>query len=110
MKFGLRFLISILSLASIGLVVGDQLTHSVELGPSTASLQIDQSSADGSLASANNLASEEMLFVGSIKSNKYHHPSCSAAKRIKPENEIWFSSSQDARSHGYVPCGICHPP
>lgn len=50
------------------------------------------------------------VFVGSIKSDKYHYPSCSAAKRIKPENEIWFSSSEDARAHGYVPCGICHPP
>ncbi len=52
----------------------------------------------------------EYLFVGSIKSDKYHYPSCSAARRIKPENEIWFTSSADARAHGYVPCGICHPP
>lgn len=52
----------------------------------------------------------EMVFVGSIKSDKYHYPSCAAAKRIKPSNEIWFSSSQDARSHGYVPCGLCNPP
>lgn len=49
-------------------------------------------------------------FVGSIKSNKYHYPSCSAAKKIKPENEIWFSSSAEARANGYVPCKICHPP
>jgi len=49
-------------------------------------------------------------FVGSTKSNKYHYPSCSAAQKIKPANEIWFSSSEDARAHGYVPCGICHPP
>jgi micrococcal nuclease len=49
-------------------------------------------------------------FVGSIKSDKYHYTSCSAAKKIKPANEIWFSSSDDARSQGYVPCGICYPP
>lgn len=53
---------------------------------------------------------KEKVFVGSIKSDKYHYPSCSAAKRIKPENEIWFSSSTDARAHGYVPCKICNPP
>jgi hypothetical protein len=29
----------------------------------------------------------ECVFVGSIKSDKYSYPSCSAAKRIKPENE-----------------------
>jgi beta-lactamase superfamily II metal-dependent hydrolase len=49
-------------------------------------------------------------FVGSSKSNKYHYPSCSAAKKIKPENLITFSSSEEARAQGYVPCGICHPP
>lgn len=52
----------------------------------------------------------EHVFVGSIKSDKYHYPSCRAAQKIKPENEIWFKSSADARAHGYVPCGICNPP
>jgi hypothetical protein len=52
----------------------------------------------------------EKVFVGSVKSNKYHYPSCGSAKNILPENEIWFSSSADARLHGYVPCGRCHPP
>jgi micrococcal nuclease len=50
------------------------------------------------------------MFVGSVKSNKYHYPSCRWAKEILPENEIWFSSSEDARAHGYVPCGTCKPP
>jgi len=49
-------------------------------------------------------------FVGSLKSDKYHYPSCQWAQKIKPSNEIWFSSSADARAHGYVPCGVCHPP
>ena len=48
-------------------------------------------------------------FVGSAKSNKYHYPDCRWAEKINPENEIWFSSSGDARSKGYVPCGVCHP-
>jgi len=52
----------------------------------------------------------ERVFVGSIKSNKYHYPSCQWAEKIKPENEIWFSSSQDARNHGYIPCKVCSPP
>lgn len=49
-------------------------------------------------------------FVGSAKSDKYHYPSCSAAKRIKSSNLVTFSSSADARASGYSPCGICHPP
>lgn len=49
-------------------------------------------------------------FVGSTKSNKYHYPSCQWAQKIKPSNEIWFTSSEDARAHGYVPCKVCNPP
>jgi competence protein ComEC len=49
-------------------------------------------------------------FVGSTKLNKYHYPSCSTARKIKPANMIWFISSEDARAHRYMPCGICHPP
>lgn len=45
--------------------------------------------------------------VGSLQSNKYHRPSCRHAKKIEPENEIWFSSVEDAKAHGYVPCGTC---
>ena len=39
-------------------------------------------------------------FVGSSKSDKYHYPSCSAAKRIKSANLVTFSSSADARVAG----------
>lgn len=49
-------------------------------------------------------------FVGSSKSDKYHYPSCSAAKKIKPANLVTFFSSAAAQAQGYVPCGICHPP
>jgi hypothetical protein len=49
-------------------------------------------------------------FVGSKKSDKYHYPSCSSAKRISPANLVTFSSSADARSKGYTPCGACRPP
>jgi hypothetical protein len=52
----------------------------------------------------------ERVFVGSIKSSKYHYPNCQWATKIKPENEIWFSSSQDARNQGYVACKVCSPP
>jgi hypothetical protein len=104
-----KILISILILASIGLVIGNTLSHSVESRNQAPSIQINQTSLDPALASANGIASEK-VFVGSIKSNKYHYPGCSAAQKIKPENEIWFSSSADARAHGYVPCKICNPP
>jgi hypothetical protein len=61
-----------------------------------------------SLEYTSNAASNasERVFVGSIKSN----PGCQWAEKIKPENEIWFSSSQDARNQGYVACKVCSPP
>ena len=51
----------------------------------------------------------EYKYVGSVNSNKYHRPDCKWAKRIKPENEIWFRDKEDARKHGYVPCKVCKP-
>ncbi len=50
------------------------------------------------------------LYVGSINSNVYHYPSCRYAQRIYSENEIWFSSVEDAKAHGYRPCKVCKPP
>jgi len=49
-------------------------------------------------------------FVGSVDSDKYHYPDCRWAKEIKPENEIWFDSVDEARAAGYMPCKVCGPP
>jgi hypothetical protein len=50
------------------------------------------------------------VFVGSIHSNVYHYPTCRYVNQILPQNLIWFSSSEDARAHGYRPCEVCKPP
>ena len=110
MNNGFKLLIAVILLSSVGLVIGDQLSHTVNTNYLTQSIQSDQSKAAGNLTSADNHASEEKVFVGSIKSNKYHYPYCEWAKKIKPSNEIWFSSSADAVAHGYVPCKVCNPP
>jgi len=49
-------------------------------------------------------------YVGSTNSDKYHYPDCRWAEKIKPENQVWFASSEEARAAGYVPCGTCKPP
>ena len=43
------------------------------------------------------------VFVGSKNSNQYHLPTSSYAKRIKPENQVCFSSTSEAQSKGYMP-------
>ncbi len=42
-------------------------------------------------------------FVGSINSDLFHDPSCSSSKRIKPANQIWFDTIEDAQKSGYSP-------
>jgi len=50
-------------------------------------------------------ATEQGKFVGSVNSNKYHWPDCVWAKKIAPQNQIWFSSESEAQAAGYVRCG-----
>ena len=49
-------------------------------------------------------------YVGSANSNIYHYPSCTAAKKIKEGNQVWFSDVSKAKGAGYVPCKVCKPP
>ena len=46
---------------------------------------------------------KECQFVGSKKSNKYHHPESRCAVQIKPENRVCFSSREVAEARHYVP-------
>lgn len=46
--------------------------------------------------------------VVSKNSDKYHYSWCSGAKRIKPENQIWFNSAQEAETKGYTLAGNCN--
>lgn len=48
-------------------------------------------------------------YVGSIQSDKYHNPDCKRAKKIKPSNEIWFNTKQEAAAQGYRACKVCKP-
>jgi hypothetical protein len=40
-------------------------------------------------------------YVGSKNGTKYYTPGCPGAKRIKPENYVWFQTSEDATLQGY---------
>jgi hypothetical protein len=44
----------------------------------------------------------ECVFVGSKNSDKYHVPTCSYAKRIKPENIVCFKDKKEAEARGYT--------
>jgi len=57
------------------------------------------------LESATNVVgSEKGLIVASKNSKIYHWPWCAPAKKIKPENEVWFKSEAEARVSGRSRC------
>jgi methylphosphotriester-DNA--protein-cysteine methyltransferase len=49
-------------------------------------------------------------FYGSSRSNKYHYPGCTWARKIKPSNLVVFTSPEQAVKAGYTPCKVCAPP
>lgn len=74
--------------------------------PST-STPVSQSVAQPDSETEPQTSSQEGAYVGSIDSDKYHDPGCRWAKKILPENEIWFESKEAAQAAGYLPCGTC---
>jgi hypothetical protein len=46
-------------------------------------------------------------YVASKSGSKYYLPSCSGAKRIKPENQVWFATKEAAVAAGYEPAATC---
>lgn len=53
------------------------------------------------------LQTGEKRYVASKNGKMYYSLGCSGAKRIKPENEVWFSSKTDAEKSGYVLSSTC---
>ena len=45
--------------------------------------------------------------IGSKSGKKYYFPWCGTVKRIKPENQVYFTSSLEARAMGFLPGGNC---
>lgn len=50
------------------------------------------------------------FYVGWAYSNTYHYPDCRWARNIPLGSQVWFSSPEEAKAAGYVPCSTCNPP
>jgi hypothetical protein len=46
-------------------------------------------------------------FVASKNGKLYYSRGCTAAKRIKPTNEVWFKTASDAEKSGYTKSASC---
>lgn len=58
---------------------------------------------------ATSTAVRDETYVGSAQSDKFHHPGCRWARKIKSGNLITFNSREEAVNAGYSPCGTCNP-
>lgn len=47
------------------------------------------------------------VFIGSVKSDKYHREECGYASKIKQENIVVFETVKEAEEQNYIPCKIC---
>ena len=50
------------------------------------------------------------FYVGWAYTKTYHYPDCRWVKNIPLGSQVWFTSSEEAKAAGYVPCGTCNPP
>lgn len=48
-------------------------------------------------------------YVASKNSKVFHKPQCSSAKRIHPENLVYYKTRSDGLSAGKRPCRLCNP-
>jgi len=47
------------------------------------------------------------LFIASPKSKKFHHLTCTAAKKIAEDTRIFFMTDEQARNAGFEACRLC---
>lgn len=83
-----------------------EIIFAVEFGRSTTASQTTTTET----TTTETTTQQEFKYCGSINSDVYHYPWCTYAKKIKPENLIWFVDEYDAKSQGYRPCKVCNPP
>ena len=50
-----------------------------------------------------------LRFAGNAPGKIYGQLNCTSGGRMKRENRVFFESEEDARHHGYRPCGNCMP-
>lgn len=53
------------------------------------------------------IRSGNIRFGGNARLKIYGLLSCMSGKRMNRVNRVFFSSEEDAREHGYRPCGHC---
>lgn len=68
---------------------------------------IDQSANVIQSTESNTASQNTEVVIGSKTGKKYYFPWCGTVKMIKPENQIKFSSIDEAKRAGFVAGGNC---
>ncbi|MBO6517822.1 MAG: metal-binding protein [Bacteroidia bacterium] len=55
------------------------------------------------------IRARKIALGGNVKLKIYGTLQCTSGKRIKMENRVFFRSENEAKTHGYRPCGHCMP-
>jgi micrococcal nuclease len=56
-----------------------------------------------------NWREQNATYIGNKRSRRFHLPTCSSGKRIKPRNRLIFQRKWDAYWEGYAPAKRCMP-
>lgn len=82
------------------ILAGQESANPVNSSPQDAIKTASTQSTDSETVAISNTG--KCAFVGSKNSNKFYLPTCSYAKRVKPENLACYTSEQDAISKGKI--------
>ena len=65
--------------------------------------------SEKSVSSSNTGKSSGTVYWASVKTDKFHKPSCEWAQKISDDNKIVYNSRQEALNSGKQPCDVCNP-
>lgn len=49
------------------------------------------------------------VYIGNLKSYKFHYQGCQWERKMWESNRIYFESRDEAVNYGMVPCKVCRP-
>ena len=80
------------------------ITEKEKVGEST---DLGTNINNSDISTTPSIQSSEKKYVASKNGKMYYSLGCSGAKRIKTENEIWFSTKEDAEKSGFTLSSTC---
>ncbi len=72
-------------------------------------LAAQQAAMSGKRGIWQNWREQKATYIGNKRSRRFHLPTCSSGKRIKPQNRTVFKKKWDAYWEGYAPGSRCMP-